>query len=74
MNLYRNTFKLDEEFLRLVGPEKMDFDRRFMLKPPSKTKKAPTKIPTRHTTQFGKKNDEVIDENKRFINTLFNNF
>jgi hypothetical protein len=74
MGLYRNTFKLDEDFLRLVGPEKMDFDRRFMLKPPDKIKKAPAKILTRHTTQFGKKNDELIDENKRFVKTLFNDF
>ena len=74
MGLYRNTFKLDEDFLRLVGPEKMDFDRRFMLKPPDKIKKAPVKIPTRHTSQFGKKNDELIDENKRFVKTLFIDF
>jgi hypothetical protein len=74
MSLYRNTFKLDEDFLRLVGPEKMDFDRRFMLKPPDQIKKAPAKIPTQHTTQFGKKNDELIDENKRFIKTIFNDF
>ncbi len=74
MGLYKNVFKLDEDFLRLVGPEKMDFDRRFMLKPPNLVKKASSKIPINHITQFGKKNDEIIDENKRYIRTMFNDF
>lgn len=62
MGLYRNVFKLDEEFLQLVGPEKLAFDKRYMLKPPNKYKKPTTQLPTRHTSQLGKKNKELTDE------------
>ena len=39
MKLYRTIYKLNEDFLKLVGPEKVDFDRRYMVMPPDKAKR-----------------------------------
>ena len=44
MMLYKTVFKLPEDFLKLVGPEKVDFDKRYMVVPPEKHKNEKRKV------------------------------
>lgn len=37
MMLYKHIFKFEDAFNKTIGPSKMDFDRRFMCKPPEKS-------------------------------------
>lgn len=42
--LYKHVFKLDDSFSKLVGPSKVDFDRRYMTKPPDKNYQRKSKL------------------------------
>ena len=35
MQIYKHVFKLDEGLTKHVGNQKVDYDRRYMVKPPS---------------------------------------
>ena len=75
MMLYKTVFKLPEDFLKLVGPEKVDFDKRYMVVPPDKVKNEKRKQSiSKNKSTARKKMDGIIEEDKRYIKNLFNEF
>jgi len=67
MHLYKDVFKLDESFLAQVGPEKVDYDKRYMRKAPDK----PEAKKVVEKSDIRKKMEEIINEDKHNLKTLF---